>query len=132
MKHLTKDFTAFPSVSPDGKSLACLYAEGPGPMPWKIAVYPIDGGAPIKIFPQPLNSQTIRWTPDGRGLTYAENPASGAAKLWIQPLEGGEPKLMAEFETDRIFGYDWSRDGNYLACVRGLWATNVVLIKNFK
>ncbi len=132
MKQLTKDFTAFPSVSPDGRSFACLYAEGPGPMPWKIAVYPFDGGAPIKIFPQPLQSQTIRWTPDSRGLTYADNPASGAAKLWIQPLEGGEPKLMAEFETDRIFGYDWSRDGQYLACVRGLWATNVVLIKNFR
>jgi len=39
---------------------------------------------------------------------------------------------MAEFETDRIFGYDWSRDGKHLACVRGLWATNVVLIKGFK
>jgi Tol biopolymer transport system component/DNA-binding winged helix-turn-helix (wHTH) protein len=132
MKQLTKDFTAFPSISPDGKSFACLYAEGPGPMPWKIAVYTIEGGAPIKIFSQPLQSQTIRWTPDGRGLTYAENPASGPARLWIQPIEGAEPKLLAEFETDRIFGYDWSRDGNYLACVRGLWATNVVLIKNFR
>ena len=34
--------------------------------------------------------------------------------------------------TDRIFGFDWSRDGRYLACVRGLWATNVVLIKDFR
>jgi len=31
---------------------------------------------------------------------------SGAVKLWIQPLDSGEPKLMSEFETDRIFDYD--------------------------
>ncbi len=132
MKTLTKDFTGYPSVSPDGKMLACLYAEGPGPTPWRIAVYPVDGERPIKIFTQPLQSQTIRWTPDGRGLTYYENPASGASKLWVQPLDGGEPRLLAEFEADRIFGLDWSRDGDFLACVRGLWATNVVLIKDFK
>jgi Tol biopolymer transport system component len=111
--------------------LACLYAEGPGPIPWNIAVYPFDGGRPIKIFTQPLQSQTVRWTPDGRGLTYYENPASGSSKLWVQPLDGVEPRLLAEFEADRIFGLDWARDGDFLACVRGLWATNVVLIKNF-
>jgi Tol biopolymer transport system component len=132
MKTLITDFAGYPSVSPDGKMLACLYAKGPGPNPWTIAVYPFDGGRPIKIFTHPpLSSQTVRWTPDGRGLTYYENPASGASKLWIQPLDGGEPRLLAEFEADRIFGLDWSRDGDFLACVRGLWATNVVLIKNF-
>ena len=145
MKQLNEEFTANPSVSPDGKLFACLHAPGPGPFPWNIAVYPVDGPVdgpiggrgdrrrPIKIFSQPLQiTQTVRWTPDGRGLTYYDNPASGASKLWIQPLDGGDPKLLAEFETDRIFGIDWSRDGKYLACVRGLWATNVVQIKDFE
>ncbi len=136
MKQLTEAFTVNPSVSPDGKLFACLQAEGPGPFPWNIAVYsvdgPVDGRRPIKLFSQPIQTQTVRWTPDGRGLTYYENPASGASKLWIQSLDGGEPKLLAEFETDRIFGFEWSRDGKYLACVRGLWATDVVLIRDFK
>jgi Tol biopolymer transport system component len=132
-RQLTKEFTANPSVSPDGKMFACLHAKGPGPFPWNIAIYSADGGRPIKIFSKPIQiTQTVRWTPDGRGLTYFENPASGASKLWIQPIHGGEPKLLTEFETDRVFGLDWSRDGKYLACVRGLWATNVVLIKDFK
>jgi len=43
MKRLTEAFTANPSVSPDGKLFACLQAEGPGPFPWNIAVYPVDG-----------------------------------------------------------------------------------------
>jgi hypothetical protein len=38
---------------------------------------------------------------------------------------------LARFETERIFGFDWSPDGSRLACVHGLWATNAVLIKNF-
>jgi eukaryotic-like serine/threonine-protein kinase len=136
MKQLTEAFTANPAVSPDGKLFACLYAEGPGPFPWNIAFYPVDGPAegkrPIKIFSHPLQTQTVRWTPDGRGITYSENPASGSAKIWIQPIDGGEPKLLAEFETDRVFGYDWSRDGKNLAFIRGLWATNVILIKGFR
>jgi eukaryotic-like serine/threonine-protein kinase len=136
MERLTEAFSANPSVSPDGKLFACLQAEGPGPFPWNIAVYrvdgPVEGKRPVKLFSQPIQTQTVRWTPDGRGLTYYENPASGASKLWIQPLDGGEPKLLAEFEADRTFGIDWSPDGKYLACVRGMWATNVVLIKDFR
>jgi Tol biopolymer transport system component len=97
MKRLTEAFTANPSVSPDGKLFACLQAEGPGPFPWNIAVYrvdgPVDGKRPVKIFSRPIQTQTVRWTPDGRGLTYYENPASGSSKFWIQPLDGGEPRL---------------------------------------
>jgi Tol biopolymer transport system component/DNA-binding winged helix-turn-helix (wHTH) protein len=131
MKRLNDDFTDFPSVSPDGKSFACLYAEGPGPIPYKIAIFPIEGGQPVKIFTRPVQPQTIRWTPDGRGLTYADNPVTGTSKIMIQPVAGGEPKVFAEMDADRIFGLDWSRDGKFLASVRGLWTTNVVLIKNF-
>lgn len=129
LKLLTDDFTAYPAVSPDGRSFACLYAPGPGMIPWNIAVYPIEGGRPLKIFKHPIQSQTVRWTPDGRGLTWAENPVSGPSRILFQPLEGGDPAPLAEFDTDRIFGLEWSRDGRRLACVRGLWATNVVLIK---
>jgi TolB protein len=127
---LTTDFTDSAAVSPDGKQIACLYS-----VPYQfgqLAIYPVEGGPPIRVFPQRVqNSLTVRWTPDGRGLTYAENPI-GPAKLWIQPVEGGEPKLLTEFASDRIFGFDWSRDGTQLACVRGIWATNAVLIKDFK
>lgn len=131
-EQLTEDFTAYPVVSPDGKVFAALYADGPGLSPWKLAIYPLAGGRPLKIFPQPVSGQSILWTTDGLGLTYLENPNAGASKIWVQPVNGGQPKKLAEFETDRVFGLDWSRDGKSLACVRGLWATNIVLIKDFK
>ncbi|MEP7336422.1 MAG: winged helix-turn-helix domain-containing protein [Acidobacteriota bacterium] len=126
---LTTDFTDSAAVSADGKQIACLYSV-PN-QSWQLAIYPVEGGPPIQVFPQQIQSAfAVRWTPDGRGLTYAENPI-GPARLWIQPVEGGEPKLLAEFASDRIFGFDWSRDGTQLACVRGIWATNTVLIKGF-
>lgn len=83
------------------------------------------------IFPQIIGAQVLRWTPAGRGLTYMENPVAGASKIWVQPLDGGSPRQLVEFETDRTFGCDWSPDGKRLACVRGFWATNVVLFKRF-
>ncbi|MGH9901295.1 MAG: hypothetical protein ACRD68_05580, partial [Pyrinomonadaceae bacterium] len=129
---LTNDFTAYPAVSPDGKMIACLRADGPGDSPWRMAVYPFEGGPALKVFPQGVIGQAVRWTPDGRGLTYAENHAFGSSRVWIQPLDGGQPRRLVEFETERIFGLDWSRDGRYLACVRGLWTTNVVLIRDFE
>lgn len=132
LEELTDDFTAYPTVSPDGKFIACLRADGPGDFPWKIAVYPFAGGRPVKIFPQQIAEQYIRWTPDGRGLAYTDHPAAGASKISIQPLDGGEPVKLVELETDRFFGLGWSRDGKRLAYVRGLWTTNVVLIKGVR
>lgn len=127
---LTKSITAYPAVSPDGKSVACFYAEKETDS-WRIAIFPFEGGEPVKVFPAFINaSPNVRWTPDGRGLTYADNTA-GASKIMIQPLDGGEPVRLIEF-NDEIFGFDWSRDGKYLACVRGVWAANAVLIKDVK
>jgi len=47
-----------------------------------------------------------------------------------RPVGGGPPRKLVEFEKDRVYGFDWSRDGKQIACVRGLWTENVVLIKD--
>lgn len=128
---LTDGFTSFPTVSPDGKVIACLYSE-PGESAWRIAILPFAGGPPTKILTTHVESPTVlRWLPDGRSLSYSEN-LLGSSKIWIQALEGGEPKPFVEFENDRIFGFDWSGDGKRLICVRGIWASNAVLMKDFR
>ncbi len=131
-ERLTEAITAYPAISPDGKLIASFYSE-PGPeSDWKLAVFRFEGGPPLKVFPQPVRSPNlVSWTPDGRHLTYADNPI-GPASVWLQPIEGGPPKQLAEFETDRVFGFDWSPDGKQLACVRGRWAGNIVLMRDFK
>jgi Tol biopolymer transport system component/DNA-binding winged helix-turn-helix (wHTH) protein len=128
---LTNDFTVYPSVSPDGKMVACLYSpttKDPG----QPAIYSLPDGKLLKTFPQAVRSAPyIRWSPDGQSLVYAENPI-GAATLWKQPIAGGAPQPLLKLEADFLYGFDWSRDGKRIAFVRGLWTGNIVLIKDGK
>jgi eukaryotic-like serine/threonine-protein kinase len=126
---ITNDFTVYPSVSPDGKMVACLYSpttKDPG----QPAIYSFPEGKLLKVFPQAVRGAPyIRWSPDGQNLVYAENPL-GAATLWRQPIVGGAPQALLRLDNDFLYGFDWSRDGQRIAFVRGLWAGNIVLIKD--
>lgn len=128
---LTKDYTSYPAVSPDGKWIACLRSAAPGNHPGHIAIYPFAGGEPHKVFEPIVSAQNVRWTADSRFITYVEEPTVGASKLMLQPVEGGAPKQLLTSEVEKFFGWDWSRDGQQLALVSGLWTTNVVLVKDF-
>jgi hypothetical protein len=56
---------------------------------------------------------------------------NGVDNIWEQPVTGGPPKPMTHFTSDKIFSFDWSRDGR-LALSRGTDTTDAVLIKNFR
>jgi Tol biopolymer transport system component len=127
---LTTKSTKFPSVSPDGKLIACLSSDEGDRRQWRMALFSIEGGNPIKIFPQPLyGGYFAKWTPDGRALTYTD---TRQANIWLQPIGGGEPQRLTDFTNDLVFGFEWSPDGKRLACIRGIWERNLVLIKNVR
>jgi Tol biopolymer transport system component/DNA-binding winged helix-turn-helix (wHTH) protein len=129
-EQLTDAFTVYPAVSPDGKLIACVYAENYSD-DGRLAIFPFAGGKPVKVFQTGVQLAPLKWTPDGNGITYSENSIN-SSKIRIQPTGGGEPKTLIEFPADRIFGFDWSGDGKTIACVRGFWAANAMLIKEFK
>ena len=52
--------------------------------------------------------------------------------VWSQPLDGAAPKQLTDFKQERIFAFDWSRDGKQLALARGTLTRDAVLISNFK
>src|SRR5207237_1888735 len=124
-----------PGVSPDGKLIAYLYAEGqPAPEldqpPNKIGVIQFTGGEPIKTFDIPLFSTvqaTLRWAPDGRSILYAV-ARNNVANIWSQPLDGAPAHQVTDFKDKLMAAFDWSRDGKQLACVRGTHGTAAVLI----
>jgi serine/threonine protein kinase/Tol biopolymer transport system component len=116
-----------PVVSPDGRLIACYYLEEGQQV--KLALIPFEGGRPVKMFDIILPA--VRWTPDGRSLTYIVDRA-GSSNIWKQPLDGGPPTQLTDFKTDRIFWFDWSRDGKQLALVRGAVSSDVVLISDTK
>jgi len=68
----------------------------------------------------------LRWSADGRSLTYINNHA-GVENVWAQPIDGGAARSITNFTDSRILSFDWSRDGNLVAS-RGVVTSDVVLI----
>ena len=129
-QQLTDKITEEPAVSPDGKHVACFYYPGQNV---KLAVIPFEGGDPVLEFDveQGIRAKTPGWTPDGRAITYVLN-REGVSNIWAQPLDGGKPRQLTDFKTDRIFAFDWSRDGRELLLARGTIINDVVLITEFR
>ena len=118
--------SALPAISPDGKWVASTYFDHPERL--KTAIYPFAGGDPIKIFD--VWNFYKRWTPDGHALAYID--PHNSSEITIQPIEGGPPKLITNFKTGQIFRFAWSRDGQWLALVRGSVTNDVVTISDFE
>jgi serine/threonine protein kinase/Tol biopolymer transport system component len=130
-EQLTDTNTSVPVVSPDGKVIACRYWDD-NSNSQKIAIIPFAGGKPIRTFDIPIiDWQRIRWTIDGKALTYVQMH-NGVSNIWQQPINGGPPKQLTYFQTDQIVSYDWSRDNKLVACERGVEANDVVLLTSYK
>jgi len=131
---LTDKWTSNPTVSPDGSLVACWYGDDQSNTPTKVAIIPFTGGDPVKVLDLPRPSFTsaagLRWTPDGRALTYIDT-INGVSNIWSLPLDGGKPVQLTDFKTDQIFWYDFSRDGK-LALSRGTQTSDVILIRDFR
>jgi Tol biopolymer transport system component len=56
----------------------------------------------------------------------------GVSNIWIQPLDDSPARQLTDFKSDRIFSFDWSRDGKWLALSRGPEERDVVMMSDFK
>ncbi len=124
-----------PAVSPDGNWIAGWYGDSQQNGAWRLGVLPFATGGLVRIFEVPPTVQVnwdvlIRWSADGRGLTYVDH-RGGFDNLWSQPLDGGAPKQVTNLKDSRIFSFDWSRDGRLLVS-RGVQTNDVVLISDAK
>jgi eukaryotic-like serine/threonine-protein kinase len=130
-QQLTDYASSYPSVSPDGKWIAFDEYSYRGAN--KIGVIPFAGGQPVRTFDYDAHSSVgypiIRWTHDGRALTYVLDQ-QGVSNIWEQPFEGGPPKQLTDFTGGQIFNYAWSKDGQQLALARGSQTNDVVLIRS--
>ena len=98
-----------------------------------ITLAQIVGGPRVETFSLPpqteYQSPDIHWMPDSQSLTYVATH-DGISNIWRQPLSGGPPKQLTNFQADKIFYFDVSPNGQEIVCSRGDWAHDMILIKN--
>ncbi len=129
---LTDFASSQPTVSPDGKFFACMLPESGSNKADRIAVMSIAGGQALKTLELPplVKSRTIRWSPDGKSLIYI-HIQNRVSNLWAQPIDGGPPTRLTNFESDEIRWFDVSPDGKF-AISRGNERSDVVLVNSFR
>ena len=130
---LSEKFMGIPSISPDGKLVACSYINEQQPeSPEKLALVSSEQGEIVKAFDRPPNASYLYgWTTNGRAVMYIVT-RNGISNIWSQPIDGGPPRQLTDFNSDQIFQFEWSRDGKTLLCSRGVESSDIVLISNFK
>ena len=127
---LTDNESSNPVFSPDGKQFACLWRDEPNSQA-KIAIIPSTGGKPVKTFALNSGGHGLRWMPDGRSIAYVVDNGN-VGNIWSQPIDGGAPKQITNFTSERIGTFDLSPDGKQFAIMRGTITSDVVLISGIR
>jgi len=94
-------------ISPDGTHVAYVvsvprdpYADDDG-APWAELHVATAAGASRPYVAGEVNVSAIAWTPDGREITYlAQRHGDEHAAVWAIPVDGGESRRIAGFDTD--------------------------------
>lgn len=129
---LHDEFTFGNDISPDGRFIACGYRGQTSDWHNRIALLPFNGGPPVRMFdvpPRVSPYDLIQWTPDGRALTCG---GPNTTKIWLQGLDGSPAKELIDFQSDAVWRFAWSPEGNHLVVARGSTVSDVVLISNFR
>jgi Tol biopolymer transport system component len=128
-RQLSDDFVQFAAISPDSQQVAVVSVEGNGVQTKAvIKVIPADGGAPLKKFePHPLISGRLEFSEDGKALYYPVSE-KGVSNLVKQPLDGGPPTRVTDFQELSVYGYAYDWAANKLAITRGKVNSDVVVI----
>jgi DNA-binding winged helix-turn-helix (wHTH) protein/Tol biopolymer transport system component len=124
---LTNKETSWMSFSPDGRYLAASYITDKR----RLVIFSAYTHEVIKQFDMPKTATLFmgsRWTSDGKAVTYRDT----AFGYWVQDVEGGEPRRLEGLPKEKFYNFSWSRDGKWLAFVRGQEIRDVVLFRQSK
>jgi Tol biopolymer transport system component len=121
------------ALSPDGTLIAgtCVGQQWGGVA---VVVVPVGGQGRVydalHVTLRWTSSESFAWAPDGRAITFVRT-ADGAVNLWGQPLDGGPATRVTNYTGgEDIVSHAWSRDGRWLALVRGVAESQVVMLRD--
>jgi len=116
------------AISPDGRQVAVSFFDAQSNQ-FKVRVRPIDAEEPSKIYNIPA-SFILKWTPDGKNLLYRsiDTTPEMFSIVWMQPVEGGEPKQFLSVKPDRVTNIAQSADGKQILIVRSKSLSDAVML----
>ena len=123
-----------PSVSPDGQWLLCrLRSTTPGVPLWRTAILRMDGKGQPRYFAAPRRGgpPMTQWHPDGRAFLFVDY-IHDIANVWIQDIDGGEPRQVTFFESGEIYSFALAPDGNRIVITRGQDIGDAMLVRDFR
>lgn len=125
---VTRSAAIYPSVSPDGKLIACV-GKGKEKERKILIISSVDGKILKELDTDPLKLSVyrLRWSADGRSLSFAAS-RSGVVGIYNQAIAGGTARKMVEFGGDEIYDFGYSVDGQQLAITQGDYQFDVVLL----
>jgi serine/threonine protein kinase/Tol biopolymer transport system component len=113
-------FSAGPSWSPDGRTIATLAFESMGGAQWSLVEVPVAGGAEKTISHNKWSSSgRVAWLGDGSGLVLdaSDQSSSLAPQLWYVAYPSGEARRLTN-DLNRYFGVSLTTDSSALVTVQ--------------
>ena len=104
---LAQETSSWPVPSPDGKFFACRYHDDRPSSAWRLAIYPIAGGQPVKLLDITANvrfDSGLSWTADGQAMMYVDT-RGGVSNICSHPIDGSPPRQLTNFKSDLIFRF---------------------------
>jgi DNA-binding winged helix-turn-helix (wHTH) protein/Tol biopolymer transport system component len=126
---VTNDEASWPSVSPDGRSIACAWGKESNVIKKGIAVIPLTGGPPTHLYAIPPRAalyNRLIWSPDGGSILYKDETQG----LWKQDLDKGKPELLLAADDFRF--YHMAATATDLIYSGGVIKRDIVIFDNFR
>jgi len=122
-----------PEISADGKHIAYFsfrFDEQTLTLDNKLTICKFDGKEVGKVEKEiPINfGKHFAWSPDSKSFTFVN--MDGTPNLSNYPLDSSKPKPLTDFNSGKIIDFSWSSDGKKLFIVRGIFNSDLVLIKD--
>jgi Tol biopolymer transport system component len=122
-----------PKVSPDGKLLACFYADAESLFGLKLTILSTENGALVKQFNVKAMGVATKmfWSQDGKSIFFLKTH-NGVSTVYRQPLDSDSPVKVIESKTDVIFRFALSGDDHFIVYESGTLIQELILVENLE